>query len=120
MRHPSTVALCALSAVAVTVAGCGVDPATVPVPGTGVTGDTYTVHVEFTDALNLPMRAKVFADGAQIGTVMDVSVVDPSPGPEPEAATPLSISSCSSRSGSLRRPERNCDNRPSSETSTLR
>ncbi|WP_248957602.1 MlaD family protein [Rhodococcus ruber] len=85
MRHPSTVALCALSAVAVTVAGCGVDPATVPVPGTGVTGDTYTVHVEFTDALNLPMRAKVFADGAQIGTVMDVSVVDPSPGPEPEA-----------------------------------
>ncbi|MGV9482596.1 MlaD family protein, partial [Gordonia aichiensis] len=62
---PLTVVLTAV----LTTAGCGFDPAAVPVPGTGVPGPTYSIDIEFTDALNLPRRAKVVANGIQVGTV---------------------------------------------------
>ncbi|MEV0251329.1 MlaD family protein [Nocardia sp. NPDC050712] len=60
---------------AVAVGGCGFDPATVPVPGTSVSGPTYRLRIEFANVLNLPARAKVIANGAQVGTVEDVTVV---------------------------------------------
>ncbi|MEV0294653.1 MlaD family protein [Nocardia sp. NPDC050710] len=62
-------------AAAVTVGGCAFDPSSVPVPGTSVAGPTYRVRIEFANVLNLPARAKVIANGAQIGTVDKVTVV---------------------------------------------
>lgn len=66
-------------AVVVTGAGCAFDPAAVPIPGGTVSGPSYPVHIEFTDALNLPQRAKVIADGVQIGNLTGMRVIDPSP-----------------------------------------
>ncbi|MFQ6331566.1 MlaD family protein [Nocardia sp. CWNU-33] len=60
------------------VSGCGFDPSSVPVPGASVSGPTYQVRIEFANALNLPKQAKVVANGAQIGTLSTVTVVDPS------------------------------------------
>lgn len=66
----------ALTVFTLVLGGCGFDPAGVPVPGSRIDGDSYTVHVEFSDALNLPLQAKVFTDGVQVGTVTDIVVVD--------------------------------------------
>ncbi|MGW4635475.1 MlaD family protein [Nocardia sp. NPDC004415] len=60
--------------------GCGFDPASVPVPGSNVAGATYPVRIEFANALNLPARAKVMADGVRVGTVSNVEVVDAASG----------------------------------------
>ncbi|MEU1995558.1 MlaD family protein [Nocardia gamkensis] len=68
--------LIALAVVGATLGGCAFDPSAITVPGTG-RGDAYRVHVEFANALNLPARAKVMADGAQVGVLAGVSVVDP-------------------------------------------
>ncbi|MEU6559856.1 MlaD family protein [Nocardia nova] len=62
---------------ALTLGGCGFDPSSIPIPGTGLSGPSYPVRIEFADALNLPTRAKVFANGAQVGTVTGVHVVNP-------------------------------------------
>ncbi|QLY27575.1 MCE family protein [Nocardia huaxiensis] len=59
-------------------AACGFNPASVPVPGATVSGPTYDIHVEFTNALNLPAQAKVVANGAKVGSLKSVRVVDPS------------------------------------------
>ncbi|NKY61031.1 MlaD family protein [Nocardia flavorosea] len=81
MRHPIRhVGVAVLVAIALVTGGCAFDPADVPVPGSGVPGPTYRIQVQFTDVLNLPMRAKVFANGAQVGTVSGVRVVDPAAG----------------------------------------
>lgn len=69
-------------AASVTVGGCGFDPSTVPVPGTSVSGPTYRLQIEFANVLNLPARAKVIANGAQVGTVRDVRVVPASEAPD--------------------------------------
>ncbi|WP_233608331.1 MlaD family protein [Nocardia stercoris] len=63
-------------AAAVPVAGCSFDPASVPMPGTGVSGPSYHVHIQFSNVLSLPARAKIMANGAQVGTVTGVHVVD--------------------------------------------
>ncbi|WP_239003500.1 MlaD family protein [Nocardia panacis] len=55
--------------------GCAFDPSEVPVPGTSVSGSTYKLRIEFANVLNLPARAKVIANGAQVGTVDKVTVV---------------------------------------------
>ncbi|WP_067540417.1 MlaD family protein [Nocardia crassostreae] len=62
---------------AVALAGCGVDRAQLTLPGSGVPGPTYTVHVELANALNLPSRARVKANGADVGKLRRVTVVDP-------------------------------------------
>ncbi|MBF6171773.1 MCE family protein [Nocardia blacklockiae] len=61
---------------ALPASGCAFDPSSVPVPGTSVAGPTYHVRIEFANALNLPARAKIMANGAQVGTVSGVSVVN--------------------------------------------
>ncbi|MFI5779112.1 MlaD family protein [Nocardia sp. NPDC051570] len=61
---------------ALPVAGCAFDPSSVPVPGAEVSGDTYNVRIQFANVLNLPARAKIMANGAQVGTVSGVSVMD--------------------------------------------
>ncbi|WP_433727037.1 MlaD family protein [Nocardia sp. CA-129566] len=62
-------------AAAIALGGCAFDPSSVPVPGTSMSGPTYRVRIEFANVLNLPAKAKVIANGAQIGTVDKVTVV---------------------------------------------
>ncbi|QBS43314.1 MlaD family protein [Nocardia sp. CS682] len=68
--------LAVVLAAALPAAGCAFDPSSVPVPGSEVSGATYDVHIQFANVLNLPARAKIMANGAQVGTVSGVSVVD--------------------------------------------
>lgn len=70
-----------MAAAGLAVGGCGFDPADVPVPGSGVSGPTYRVQIEFSSALNLPAKSKVIANGAQIGIVDAVRVVQPADAP---------------------------------------
>lgn len=67
-------AACGLAA-ALAVSGCAFDPSDIPVPGATVTGGSYPLRIEFANVLNLPARAKVIANGAQIGNVEEVEVV---------------------------------------------
>lgn len=68
--------LAAFGLVAVSiVAGCAFDPSDIPVPGATVAGDSYRLRIEFTNVLNLPARAKVIANGAQVGNVDKVEVI---------------------------------------------
>ncbi|WP_406271436.1 MlaD family protein [Nocardia sp. NBC_00881] len=67
--------LCAVGAV-VLIAGCGVDPADLPVPGARVSGASYEIRIEFASVLSLPAKAKVMADGAEVGVVDRVELAD--------------------------------------------
>lgn len=58
------------------VPGCGFDPAAIPVPGTGISGDRYSIRIEFANTLNLPSQARVTVDGLRAGIVRDVAVID--------------------------------------------
>ncbi|MEU5758419.1 MlaD family protein [Nocardia sp. NPDC047648] len=60
-------------------ASCAFDPATVPLPGARLSGETYSVRIEFANALNLPAGARVMSSGVRIGTLDSVRVVDPTP-----------------------------------------
>ncbi|MFQ6397361.1 MlaD family protein [Nocardia sp. KC 131] len=62
---------------ALAASGCGFDPATIEVPGTRVAGQTYRIHVQFADVLNLPIGAKVYANGALAGNLDSLQVVEP-------------------------------------------
>jgi len=70
--------LAALVTTALLLGACTVDPAKLVVP-TG--SETYPVRIQFATALNLPTGAKVVANGARIGRLDKVSIVDPSAGP---------------------------------------
>ncbi len=63
--------------VALLAAGCGFDPAAVPIPGATVAGPTYPVTIQFANALNLPVGAKVIANGVLVGTLRTVAIVAP-------------------------------------------
>lgn len=54
-------------------AGCGVTVEDLPLPKPGVSGDTYTVHAIFENALNLPEQAKVKVGGSDVGQVGAIS-----------------------------------------------
>ncbi|WP_225728577.1 MULTISPECIES: MlaD family protein [unclassified Nocardia] len=75
-RNPLRRTVLALAAtVGLAAGGCAFDPSSVPVPGTDVSGPTYPIKIEFANVLNLPAKAKVIANGAQVGTVEKVTVV---------------------------------------------
>ncbi|MGX1778826.1 MlaD family protein [Nocardia brasiliensis] len=61
------------------LSACGVDPARIPLPGAAVAGPTYRIRIEFANALNLPMQAKILANGAKVGSLRSVRVIDPTP-----------------------------------------
>ncbi|WP_063813779.1 MlaD family protein [Nocardia anaemiae] len=71
-----TTNLLALAVTGCALGGCALDPSAITVPGTG-RGDGYRVHVEFANALNLPGRAKVMANGVQVGDLAMVRLVNP-------------------------------------------
>lgn len=57
---------------------CTLDPAKLVLPG----GDaTYPVHIQFSTALNLPAGAKVVANGARVGRLDKIDIVNPGAGP---------------------------------------
>lgn len=74
-----TLGAVALAAATLLPAACGFDPGTIPVPGASISGPTYQIRIEFTNALNLPAQAKVVANGAKIGNLSSVAVIDPTP-----------------------------------------
>ncbi|MBF6180079.1 MlaD family protein [Nocardia otitidiscaviarum] len=67
------------AAVVIGMSGCGVDPSAIPVPGGTIGGPTYRIDVQFANALNLPARAEVMADGVRVGNLVDVMLVDAGP-----------------------------------------
>ncbi|MFC7504265.1 MCE family protein [Nocardioides sp. GCM10030258] len=63
-----TTAAALVLAVGALASGCGLSLDDVPMPSL-VSGPTYTIRVEFDDALNLPVDAPVKLDGATVGQV---------------------------------------------------
>ncbi len=64
-----------LTGVVVLLAGCGFNPADLPIPGTYVSGDKYSIKIELSSALNLPDKAKVIAEGVDVGVMDHVDLV---------------------------------------------
>lgn len=64
-----------LAVVALVTAGCGLRATDIPIPGTYLAGPTYTIRIEFGSALNLPDRAKVIAEGVDVGMLDRVELV---------------------------------------------
>lgn len=54
------------------VSGCGLTVDSLPLPTPGQSGDTYTLHAVFDNALNLPDQAKVKIGGSNIGVVTGI------------------------------------------------
>ncbi|MCU1685374.1 MAG: Virulence factor Mce family protein [Amycolatopsis sp.] len=65
-----------LAVTGILLAGCGVTASDLPLPGSDVSGETYEVNAVFTDALNLPEKARVKLDGVVVGTVESISAKD--------------------------------------------
>ncbi|CAM2747813.1 MlaD family protein [Skermania piniformis] len=72
--HPARAAALAVAAAVTT--GCSVGLGDLPLPAPGSSGDSYTVQASFSNALNLPAKAKVRLSGADIGEVADMAVRD--------------------------------------------
>lgn len=67
----------AVTAAVLACGACAFDPAALPLPGAGVGGAGYHIRIEFTDVLNLPARAKVIANGAQVGVATNIVLAQP-------------------------------------------
>ncbi|NNH68540.1 MCE family protein [Nocardia uniformis] len=63
-------------AIATTLAGCAVSVEDLPLPAPGVSGPSYQLDAVFTNALNLPDRAKVRVGGADVGEVVAMTARD--------------------------------------------
>lgn len=57
------------------LAGCSVDAAELPIPGSYVSGESYSIDIEFASVLNLPNKAKVVVDGVDAGVLDSVDLV---------------------------------------------
>ncbi|WP_067689175.1 MlaD family protein [Nocardia jejuensis] len=75
MRRILIKAVPALTALTLVLTGCGVKATDIPIPGTYPSGETYTVRIEFGSVLNLPDRAKVIADGVEIGMLDHIDLI---------------------------------------------
>lgn len=75
IRH-RWIASAAVTLTATVTVGCGVTLESLPLPSPGISGDTYELSAVFTDALNLPFKAKVKLGGADVGEVESVSVAN--------------------------------------------
>ena len=56
----------------VAASGCGLTVESLPLPEPGQSGETYTLHAVFDNALNLPDQAKVKIGGSDIGVVTNI------------------------------------------------
>lgn len=66
----------AVAATALLLTGCGTTLGDLPLPAPGAGGDAITVTATFANAMNLPARAKVKLNGADIGQVESVRARD--------------------------------------------
>ncbi|MBU9763801.1 MCE family protein [Mycobacterium sp. TNTM28] len=66
----------AAALLAITVAGCSAGVEELPLPAPGLSGPTYQLNAEFSNALNLPDRAKVRVGGADVGEVVGMTAKD--------------------------------------------
>ncbi|MGF0314089.1 MlaD family protein [Rhodococcus sp. IEGM1428] len=57
------------------LSACSVDPADLPIPGSYVSGDKYSLKIEFASVLNLPEKAKVIVEGVDAGVLDKVDLV---------------------------------------------
>jgi len=77
MTTRSTRRLAVVTTATVLLSGCGVGLEDLPLPQRGDGGgDFYSITAEFTNALNLPERAKVRLAGADVGEVSGMAVRD--------------------------------------------
>ncbi|MCA0157330.1 MlaD family protein [Tsukamurella sp. M9C] len=81
MRNPFTRRALAMGVATVAtgavLAGCGsvpFNPSAIPAPGQPGGGDGYVVHLDFTNVLNLPDRARVVFDGVVSGRLQKVTL----------------------------------------------
>ncbi|MFI9402110.1 MCE family protein [Nocardia sp. NPDC052316] len=58
---------------ATVISGCGLTVQKLPLPMPGLSGETYTVHAIFEDALSLADQAKVRIGGSNVGVVTKIS-----------------------------------------------
>ncbi|WP_282781065.1 MULTISPECIES: MlaD family protein [unclassified Nocardia] len=72
-RRPLPVTVCATAAL---LAGCSVSVEDLPLPAPGVNGPSYHLNAVFSNALNLPDRAKVRVGGADVGEVVSMTARD--------------------------------------------
>ncbi|WP_019200301.1 MlaD family protein [Tsukamurella sp. 1534] len=58
------------------LAGCSLNfnPSSIPAPGQPGGGDGYTLHLDFTNVLNLPDKARVVFDGVNAGRLQKVTL----------------------------------------------
>ena len=61
------------SAAALVMTGCSAGVEQLPLPAPGLRGPTYELKAEFSNALNLPDRAKVRVGGADVGEVIGMT-----------------------------------------------
>ncbi|MBD0022351.1 MCE family protein [Gordonia pseudamarae] len=89
MRTPSTIrftgraglrraaaAMGMAAVVSLGATGCDFDASSLPAPGGGTGGDTYNVHIQFANVLNLPDGAQVVADGVPVGRLAGLTTSD--------------------------------------------
>ncbi len=70
--------------IGVVPAACGIQVTDLPLPGTRVSGDSYSLKLEFANVLNLPARSKVLLNGTKVGVLREVALGG-------TAATPAAI-----------------------------
>ncbi|MGV9413970.1 MlaD family protein [Nocardia sp. NPDC003693] len=75
MRRTLTRLVPGLTVAALVLSGCGVKATDIPIPGTYISGETYSVRIEFGSVLNLPDRAKVINEGVEIGMLDHIDLV---------------------------------------------
>lgn len=68
--------IAALPVAATLMTGCSVGVEQLPLPAPGIDGDSYHLTAEFSNALNLPDRAKVRLGGADVGEVVAMTAKD--------------------------------------------
>ncbi|MFD3459520.1 MlaD family protein [Nocardia fluminea] len=68
--------LAVAAAITLSATGCATGLDQLPLPAPGLGSDTYTLTAAFSNALNLPEKAKVTLNGADIGQVESMSARD--------------------------------------------
>ncbi|RDI67947.1 MlaD family protein [Nocardia pseudobrasiliensis] len=62
-------------AAALLLSACGIRATDIPIPGTYPSGPHYRLRIEFGSVLNLPDRAKVIADGVDVGMLDHIDLL---------------------------------------------
>ena len=75
MRRVAAAGCCVAVCSVAVLAGCSVEAVELPVPGSYVSGESYSIDIEFASVLNLPSKAKVVVGGVDAGILDTVELV---------------------------------------------